>query len=391
MLRVQGLVRSFTRVRAQLQAGIAPSEAAAFRQQVRDVVAQVERLCREYQTRPEELPGPSRAAYQFLKELDLKRLPSRPEQPPSSSAGAAAGFRIKNLAHLEQYFATRMWARLEDLNTSGPLRAELQGEIARQATLVDGICAARGVTPAVLAEPTRQVYSWFTFLTDTDNLGLHLAALQRAKVELLDYEAAVQVHLIHMSSLWRVGRSAGGVVLKVSEGFLHADEAVWRALAQRVFLRRPQTPVLQAFAGSEDYTEVILELASFAAPATRGRVHDLDASFERVNRVYFDDSLPKPRLTWSKTPTVAKFGHYQPGGDIVMLSNSLDDPRVPARLVDLVMYHELLHKKLGVTMIGGRRQVHTNEFRAAERRFADFDAVDQQLEELAGRLRTPRD
>jgi len=58
-----------------------------------------------------------------------------------------------------------------------------------------------------------------------------------------------------------------------------------------------------------------------------------------------------------------------------MLSITLDAPDVPEVVVDFVMYHELLHKLLGVTVTNGRCNVHTPEFRAAERRFLQYDQV----------------
>ena len=99
--------------------------------------------------------------------------------------------------------------------------------------------------------------------------------------------------------------------------------------------------------------------------------------------------MPKPNLVWNRTLTGCKFGHYQPGTDTVMLSVSLDDPSVPASVVDYVMYHELLHKKHGITMVNGHRVLHSPSFRADERRFGDYDEAMRHLDELALKHRVP--
>ncbi|MFN2286346.1 MAG: topoisomerase II, partial [Anaerolineae bacterium] len=88
-------------------------------------------------------------------------------------------------------------------------------------------------------------------------------------------------------------------------------------------------------------------------------------------------------LTWNKTLTHRKFGHYQTTTNTVMLSLSLDDAAVPPYVVDFVMYHELLHKHLGIKFVNGRRYAHTAEFRDAERRFAQYAQAETFLAQLA--------
>jgi hypothetical protein len=144
--------------------------------------------------------------------------------------------------------------------------------------------------------------------------------------------------------------------------------------------------LLRDYAGSEDFSEVLLEMEAFATPpaqSARGRAHDLDKSFARVNAAYFGSQMAKPTLVWNRMLTARKFGHYQASRDTVMLSVTLDDCHVPALVVDFVLYHELLHKKHGVMMVNGRRSVHSPSFRAEERRFANYHEAERHLHELA--------
>jgi hypothetical protein len=102
-----------------------------------------------------------------------------------------------------------------------------------------------------------------------------------------------------------------------------------------------------------------------------------------VNAAYFDGAMPRPRLTWNQTPTHRKFGHYQTTTDTVMVSLSLDAASVPAYALDFVMYHELLHKQLGVKVVNGRRYAHTPAFREAERTFKRYDDAQKVLARLS--------
>jgi len=104
-----------------------------------------------------------------------------------------------------------------------------------------------------------------------------------------------------------------------------------------------------------------------------------------VNAAYFQGEMPRPGLTWSRQVTGRKFGHYDSTRDVVMVSMSLDTPAVPAYVVDFVVYHELLHKRLGVHWQNDRRAVHTPAFRREERRFRQYDLAEAALRQLAQR------
>ncbi len=393
MLRIKGLVKVFNRVRSQLQAGLKPGDVEPFKRQVETIVSDVEAICRQHGMSPDQLPGPSRLAYVFLKELDLANLPVAQDGEP---AAATAAFRIRNVVKIGDQLAERIWRKLGLLLASPDVRAQIEREISDQVLAIEQICARHDQTPSVLETPSRQVYCWLKFLCGQDNLTLHLEALRRATEALGEHRPhpgrPTQVRLISASALWRKQEYRNATILKVNEGFLNADRQVWRAIIQTALAQRdPANDLLiREFAASDEFSETIFEMESFAAAATpsaRGRVHDLDESFARVNAAYFDNRMPKPALVWNRTLTARKFGHYQPARDTVMVSVSLDDPKVPAHLVDFVMYHELLHKKHGVMTVNGRRLAHSPGFRADEQRFAEYREAERQLNELALRQR----
>jgi predicted SprT family Zn-dependent metalloprotease len=83
-------------------------------------------------------------------------------------------------------------------------------------------------------------------------------------------------------------------------------------------------------------------------------------SFKRVNSKYFDGRMEVPSVKWGRD-SFRKLGHYHYASDTVMLSTVLEHS--DTRFLDYVMYHELLHKKHGLTK-GGR--AHTKAFKADE-------------------------
>jgi hypothetical protein len=389
-MRIKGLVRAFNHIRSQLQAGINPEQVEQFRKQVKTIVREVEVICKEHRTTPSRLPAPSRMAYVFLKELDLDKLPlnESSDSPPATGSN----FKVKNVVSIGEYFAERLWQRLALLLSSASEIELISREINDHVSSIERICEDHGATPSALEMRSRQTYCWLKFLASGDNLASHLEALRRARVLIDEHKPPpsqpVHLHLIVMNALWRRRQYRNALVIKVNLGYIYADQNLWRALIHNaVSNRAPENDhLVSEYAASDDFSELLFEIESFAsAPAlpAKGRAHDLDESFERVNRKYFGGNMEKPTIVWNRTLTMRKFGHYQPGRDLLMISLSLDDDKVATYVIDFVMYHELLHKKHGATAVNGRRQAHSPAFRADERQFAQFDEATHHLHKLA--------
>lgn len=108
----------------------------------------------------------------------------------------------------------------------------------------------------------------------------------------------------------------------------------------------------------------------------------LEASFVRINEKYFFGMLEQPNLAWG-TASFRKLGSYEYGTDTITLSRILsEDPE----LVDYVMHHEMLHKKLQYKAKNGRSLHHSSEFRRLEKRFENSALLEKRLQNL-GRKR----
>lgn len=129
-----------------------------------------------------------------------------------------------------------------------------------------------------------------------------------------------------------------------------------------------------------------------------GRVHDLEAIRDEVNRRYFGGRL-EVAIAWSRNGRsrrrrrriTLKLGSWWPHLETVRIHPVLDHESVPRLVVASVVHHELLHAELepDVEVRDGRRRVHTSEFRRREREFEGHQEarrwVRANLERLARR------
>lgn len=130
------------------------------------------------------------------------------------------------------------------------------------------------------------------------------------------------------------------------------------------------------------------------APGRKGRKHidpvgthrSLLASYLRVS-LDMDLTLPEvPKLSWSKEVARHRFGHWDPDHQAVVISQVLDDPKVPEFVLDYVLYHELLHILHPVKMgSGSKRIVHSAAFKRDERKFPDWQEAEKWITRLSRR------
>jgi len=113
-----------------------------------------------------------------------------------------------------------------------------------------------------------------------------------------------------------------------------------------------------------------------------GEFHNLEEIFERLNASYFDGLMGRPQLGWSRRPARGMLGHFDPSHNAIVISRIFDQPGVPLLALEYVMFHEMLHLRFPAHHSGTRRRVHTREFRAAEKRFPQFQEAKEMLKRL---------
>ncbi|MDA8100597.1 MAG: hypothetical protein M0042_13350 [Nitrospiraceae bacterium] len=158
--------------------------------------------------------------------------------------------------------------------------------------------------------------------------------------------------------------------------FLNADLPVIDEIASFVRDRKGAMPRFREF--------LRLHRESLAAKPARkrslrakGRHHDLQDLYDRINSEYFGNSITAG-ITWgSRSPRSAvrkrTVGSYSERSKVIRINPVLDRKTVPRFYVGFIVYHEMLHAALGTPMQGKRRIVHSREFRERERLFQDYD------------------
>lgn len=294
---------------------------------------------------------------------------------------------IQNQMTLDKIrLASRRSATYEDLQENTLLQiTRLVGAIERNLT-------ARNLTAADLAIRSRRGYQWLKFLSDPNSLYAHLDALQRINLYLAGRRGNPPLQcsfaLYHQGSLYKVRHSSSQVEIVAQESFLNAPDRILKALIGIAL--DPSCPEdrtsLRDYTFSTEYQQVRRKLEYIGVPPgsfSAGEVHHLEHSFQRVNQAYFQGNLAQPHLAWSGRLSRRKFGHYQWDTDTVVVSSSLDQASVPEMVVDFVIYHELLHKKIGAKQAGQNRIAHSREFREAEAQFSEAAKAREYLNRIA--------
>lgn len=182
--------------------------------------------------------------------------------------------------------------------------------------------------------------------------------------------------------LFRLGDRLQGAPDEVMEGVV----SVLLCKVHRLPMARVDPGLVRA------YRAYLEDARSLARPESRGRKH-IDpvghhrSLLEAYLRVSMDMGLvlPQvPKLSWSQRMSRRRLGHWDPDHGAIVISQVLDDPRVPEFVLDYVVYHELLHILHPVRMgSGSKRRIHTAEFLRDERRFPRHEEGEAWLRRLS--------
>ncbi|MBH8565486.1 M48 family peptidase [Nostoc sp. CENA67] len=305
------------------------------------------------------------------------------------------GIRLKNIKLQQNNILQKVFNLASEANYESTQIQQLNQNLIITATTIEKICYNQQATPASLTPPSRRIYSWIKFLTNEHYLELHLRAssyvLSTAK-EILNQRGQKSLQLMigitNLAGLYQGKRNNSTANIMISEGFINAPKVVLQALVESALFGKNQqnTQLIRSFVNTEGYTNVVSELdliIEVVAENPQGKFYNLDELFNKINHEYFAASLAKPRLAWSRINTYRKFGHYETARDRVVMSLTLDNPKVPEFVVKFVLYHELLHKYYGTKLVHGKKMVHTKEFRASESQFKSYDEASRWLTKLA--------
>jgi len=82
-----------------------------------------------------------------------------------------------------------------------------------------------------------------------------------------------------------------------------------------------------------------------------------------------------PRRRVHRSQRTYRLGSYDPNRDLVRIHRILDQPRVPVWYLEFVIFHELIHRDLGLRCGVHAARLHNKEFREIEARHPSVEAA----------------
>lgn len=110
----------------------------------------------------------------------------------------------------------------------------------------------------------------------------------------------------------------------------------------------------------------------------------LESSFNRVNTKYFYNLIEIPNIEWGNN-SKRKLGSYDYHTDTISISRIFLDAE--PELLDYLMYHEMLHKKLKFNNKNNRSYHHTRAFREKEKEFEGHIEMENKIKDLIKKSR----
>jgi hypothetical protein len=376
-VRIAGVVGLARRVRHELAEGVSPARLESLREAVRQALEVTDRALKDAGAGPAALPAPTRAAYQFLAGVDFSSV-----QPAHDDAHDAPPPGTVHFPGLRAWLDDTL-TRLSLAEDDGRRQSVYENIQTTGASMERGLRTS-GILDGQLKPESRAIRDWLAHFVRAENFAAYLRGLATAQAAFAEaqarqgrFRAPVVIHFRPMKGVYRVRSAADGTLVHLPTPMITFDEPTFRLLAGLALLRvGGKRPVLDAMARPA-YQAVLLQVEprGDGSEEVPGLHHSLSDALERVRAAYFGDEMRRPALCWSRTFTGCKFGHYDAVRDTVMVSASLDRRDVPEHVIDFIVYHELVHRKLGVRWTGDRRDAHTPEFRAEEKRFARYAEV----------------
>ena|SRR5208283_772810 len=168
----------------------------------------------------------------------------------------------------------------------------------------------------------------------------------------------------------------GVLRVRLHRMFLNAGEPVLAEIVSFLKCKRGTMACFWDFVG-ENKAHLCKKPPQKISVKTVGRYHNLRELFDEINIEYFGGQIDS-LITWSaRTSSFAvrrrTLGSYSNRSNTISINPVLDKKSVPRYFLAFVVYHEMLHKIIGISRHGQRRCIHSQEFKKRERFFKDYD------------------
>jgi hypothetical protein len=166
---------------------------------------------------------------------------------------------------------------------------------------------------------------------------------------------------------------SGDITVNMSRQWKGVSPDIQKGLMQELLVRLFKTK--KQTINMDLYHHFIKSLSSVAPKTHTHPV--LEESFRRVNDAFFNGMMNQPNLKIGQG--VNRLGTYEYATDTITISKTLLDD---GKLMDYVMYHEMLHKKHQYKSTPGRHLHHSTQFRHDEARFPNAEQLELELNKL---------
>jgi len=181
---------------------------------------------------------------------------------------------------------------------------------------------------------------------------------------------------------------AGPIRVRLHEAYLDAPRNVLQALRRYLATHRKS-----AWADVAQYARSIRPARAAGTRRrlrAKGAVYDLREIRDAVNKRFFQGRV-SCRIGWQRIAPQRRrrrrsirYGWYDEVNRTIRVHRALDNPNVPRRFLEYIVFHEMLHAVVPAEQRAGRVLHHTKTFRALERAFPDCHEMHRLCRALLG-------
>ena len=113
--------------------------------------------------------------------------------------------------------------------------------------------------------------------------------------------------------------------------------------------------------------------------SSQGEHYHLLHIFNKLNKIYFQETIKVPHIGWSRRKNKYRLGSYHANQKKILISRILDQPDVPPFVVEGIVYHEMLHMIHPIQNHNGRRIIHGWNFKNDEKKFVNHIKLERWL------------
>ena len=171
------------------------------------------------------------------------------------------------------------------------------------------------------------------------------------------------------------------IFIKLGKDWEKVDDEIQIGLVQHLLLKllkkRGIIPVVKKTNNMDLYSLFVKNLHIGIPKSNINPV--LLESFNRVNEQYFLGLVECPNLIWGPLST-RTLGRYDFHTDTITMSRVFENCTPSEKVfLDLVMYHEILHKKHKFRSSGSKNFYHTAKFKTAEKAFENSEELEKKM------------